>query len=65
MAVDRSKHEQFMQEVKHKLALTSQECSQLRGELSLRPRSEEVAGLKKQLRVLQKVWYDFMQCGVV
>lgn len=55
MAVDRSKHEQLLNEVKHKLALTAQDSAQLRKELAVRPQVEEVSGLKRQLQVLQKV----------
>ena len=58
MAVDRSRLEQLLREVKHKLALAGQDSSQLRKELALRPRQEELAGLKRQLSVLQKVRLD-------
>ena len=55
MAIERGKHEQFVNELKHKLALTSQEVGDLRKELASRPLGSEVQGLKRQLRVLQKV----------
>ncbi len=55
IAVERSKSEQLLAEVRHKLTLASQECAQLRKDLAARPRVEEVAGLRRQLRVLQKV----------
>mmetsp|Transcript_35227 Transcript_35227/g.65701 ORF Transcript_35227/g.65701 Transcript_35227/m.65701 type:complete len:766 (-) Transcript_35227:1175-3472(-) len=58
MAVERSKSEQLLNEVKHKLALTGQDAALLRKELAARPRPEEMAGLKRQLRVLQKVIFN-------
>jgi hypothetical protein len=44
-----------MNEIKHKLALTVQDATELRKELALRPCVEEMLGLKRQLKVLQKV----------
>ena len=55
MAVEQSKSEQLLNEVKHKLALSAQDTAQLRKDLAGRPRVQEVTGLQRQLRVLQKV----------
>lgn len=55
IATERSKSEQVMNEIKHKLALTVQDATELRKELALRPCVEEMLGLKRQLKVLQKV----------
>lgn len=55
MTAARNKSEQLLQEVKHKLALAAQDSAQLRKELALRPRVDELLGLKRQLKVLQKV----------
>lgn len=58
IAIERSKSEQIANELKHKLSLKVEETSQLRKELAIRPHKDEVIGLKRQLRVLQKVIFN-------